>query len=61
MATIKVGMARDEVRSLLGEPYLTGACGGDEWDYKCNPAGGARFRVFFGPDNRVTERFWWLD
>jgi outer membrane protein assembly factor BamE (lipoprotein component of BamABCDE complex) len=59
MITIKEGMTKEKVRSLLGAPHWNGACGGDEWDYKCDFFGGTKFRVYFGPDDRVTDREWW--
>jgi hypothetical protein len=61
MITIKEGMTKDEVRSVLGEPHRIGADGGDDWTYRCDRAGGTLFRVRFGLDERVTERFWWLE
>jgi SmpA / OmlA family len=56
---IEVGMTKDEVRSMLGEPHLTGACGGEEWDYWETVFVSSVLRVYFGPNGRVTSRESW--
>ena len=60
---IHVGMSKDEVRSLLGHPYWPKerSDSRNEWTYRCDAFGGTLFRVYFGPDNRVTQREWWVD
>jgi outer membrane protein assembly factor BamE (lipoprotein component of BamABCDE complex) len=66
--TIKGGMSKDEVRSVLGRPHMQTDGGQDEWTYvpeqwtyRCDFFGGALFRVYFGPDGRVVSREWWLN
>jgi hypothetical protein len=56
---IKVGMTRDEVRSLLGPP---GRQGNNEWRYYNTIfVTDCILEINFGPDGRVTERHWWAD
>jgi hypothetical protein len=63
MVTIQGGMTKDEVRSVLGRPHWPrdGSESGDQWTYRCDFFGGTLFRVYFGPDGRVTHREWWLN
>lgn len=60
---VKKGMTRDEVSSLLGRPHSPREGGDyeDEWLYRCDFFGGTLFRVYFGPDGRVTSTEWWLN
>jgi hypothetical protein len=59
---IKIGMTRDEVRSLLGDPHAQRVCGGDlgeEWDYWESIFVGSVLRVHFGLDERVLATESW--
>jgi outer membrane protein assembly factor BamE (lipoprotein component of BamABCDE complex) len=59
---IQVGMTKDEVRSLLGEPQMIGVTyGEDEWDYWEHRFVGSVLQVFFGGDGRVTRRQSYVD
>src|SRR5262249_18717265 len=61
---IRCGMTTDEVRSLLGCPHEVigvtisyAGTRGEEWHYWETPLGGNIFKVHFGPDNCVDERY----
>lgn len=61
-STIEDGMTKDEVFSLLGHPHQPRDIDfEDEWTYRCDFFGGTSFRVYFGLDDRVTRREWWLN
>lgn len=53
---ITEGMARDEVRTILGPPHQRNRANDREtWIYWSNSFAGNRFDVEFGPDGRVTR------
>ena len=57
-AMIKIGMSKEEVRSILGPPNRDDD---DQWDYWDSAFAGSILRVHFGQDNRVTSSEWWLN
>src|SRR5262249_25048807 len=68
MLKVQEGMTKDEVRVLLGRPQRvefgegTGSgVFGDGWYYREQVFGGSYLIVHFGPDDRVVQRYFWVD